>query len=65
MNLSETIIKIVGIVFVVVGFALLLTIVGLNFLGLTIPFGILGSLIGGILFLAAGIYLIRGGSINL
>ena len=65
IKLSEVIIKIVGIVFIAVGFALLLTVVGLNFFGLTVPFGIFGSIIGGVLFLAAGIYLVRGGTINL
>ena len=66
MSLSETLVKIGGIVLFVVGLALLLAVVGINFLGVSFGFGgVLGEVIVGVLFIAAGIYLIRGGSISL
>jgi len=66
MSLSEILIKLGGIVLFIVGLSLLLAVVGVNFLGVTFPFGgILGELVVGVLFIAAGIYLIRGGSIGL
>lgn len=66
MSLSEILIKIVGIVFLIVGVSLVLAVVGINFLGVSFGFGgVLGELIVGVLFIAAGIYLIRGGSIGL
>ena len=64
--MSELLIKIVGIAFLLVGVALVLAVVGINFLGVSFPLGgILGEAIVGVIFVAAGIYLIRGGSIGL
>jgi hypothetical protein len=41
-------------------------VVGFNFLGVSFSFGgILGEAIVGVIFIAGGIYLIRGGSIGL
>ena len=66
MSLSEILIKIGGIVLFLVGLALILAVVGINFLGVAFPFGgVLGEVIVGVLFLAAGIYLIRGGTVTL
>jgi hypothetical protein len=65
MSLSEIIIKIIGIILAFVGIALLLAAVGLTFL-----FGVgLGAwywnVLVGVIFLGAGIYIIRGGNISL
>lgn len=65
MSLSEIIIKIIGIILAFVGVALLLTAIGLTFL-----FGVgLGAwywnILVGVIFLGAGIYIIRGGTVNL
>lgn len=66
ISLAEILIRIVGIVFLLVGVALLLALVGINFLGLSWTIGgPLGEAIVGVLFLAAGIYLIRGGTVSL
>lgn len=64
MSLSEIIIKIIGIILAVVGLALVLSLVGINFLGVTLaPWWL--ALIVGVIFLGAGIYIIRGGNISL
>jgi len=64
MSLSEIVIKVIGIVLAIVGVALLLTVVGINFLGVA-TFPVWLSILLGVIFLGAGIYIIRGGSINL
>ncbi len=64
MRLGETVIKIVGILMVIVGAALLFSLVGLTIFGITLaPWW--AALIAGILFLGAGIYIIRGGTVSL
>jgi hypothetical protein len=57
-------IKVMGIILAVVGFALILSVVGLNVFGLTLAPWYL-ALIVGVLFLGAGIYIVRGGNITL
>lgn len=64
MSLSEVLIKIVGIIFIVVGAGLLLSAVGINFIGANIGVWWI-NLIAGVLFLAAGIWLVRGGTVSL
>jgi hypothetical protein len=64
MSLSEIVIKLIGIVLAIVGFALLLSLVGVSFLGVHLAPWYL-ALVVGILFLAAGIYIIRGGNVSL
>lgn len=64
MSLSEIVIKIIGIVLALVGFALLLSIVGLNLFGIGLSPVWLAILVG-VCFLGAGIYIIRGGTISL
>lgn len=64
MSLSEILIKIGGIIFFIVGIALLLATVGISLLNISLGVWWL-NIIAGVLFTAAGIYLIRGGSINL
>lgn len=64
MSVSEIIIKIIGIVLALVGFGLLLSIVGLNFLGIGIA-PVWLAIILGVCFLGAGIYIIRGGTIKI
>jgi len=64
MSITEIIIKIVGIILVVVGVGLLLSVVGLNILGAGIdPWWL--SLILGVIFIALGLLLVRGGNISL
>ncbi len=64
MTVSEVLIKIVGIIFIVVGAALLLSSIGINLIGTDIGVWWL-DILGGVLFLAAGIYLVRGGNVGL
>lgn len=64
MRLSEILIKVIGIILAIVGLGLLLSTVGIGILGIGLsPWWI--SLLVGILFLSAGIYIIRGGTITL
>jgi hypothetical protein len=60
MSLSEIIVKIIGIVLAIVGLLLLLSLVGLGF-GVTLsPWWL--CLLAGVVFMGAGIYIIRGGN---
>jgi lipopolysaccharide export LptBFGC system permease protein LptF len=64
MSLSEIVIKIIGIVLAIVGFALLLSTVGLNVLGIGVDPIWLAILLG-FIFLGCGIFIIRGGNISI
>ena len=64
MSLSEVLIKIIGIVFIIIGFALILAAIGIPFLGVGLPAWYWDVLVG-VLFLALGIYICRGGSVSL
>ena len=64
MSLSNILVKIIGMVLALVGLALLLSAVGVNFLGIALAPWYVAVLVG-VLFLGAGIYLIRGGNITL
>jgi hypothetical protein len=64
MSLSEIIIKLLGLGLAIVGFALLTSTVGLVLFGITLP-NIFAAIIIGIIFLAGGIYIIRGGTIKI
>ena len=64
MSLSNILVKIIGMVLALVGLALLLSAVGVNFLGIALAPWYAAVLVG-VLFLGAGIYLIRGGNITL
>ena len=64
MKLSEIVIKIIGIALAIVGFALLLSAVGLNILGIALA-PVWVAILVGVIFLGAGIYIIRGGTISL
>lgn len=64
MSLSEIIVKIIGIVLAVVGLALLLSTVGVNLFGIGLAPLWLAILVG-VIFLGAGIYIIRGGNFTL
>ena len=64
MSLSAIIIKLIGIVLAVVGLSLLLSAVGVNFLGVGVsPLWL--AIILGVGFIGAGVYLIRGSTIGL
>lgn len=63
MSVTEILIKLFGAVLALVGLALLLSAVDINFLGLATP-NIWVALILGFLFIAAGVYLVRGGTIT-
>lgn len=62
MSLSEIVVKLIGLALALVGFALLLTTVGIN-LGVSVP-NIWWALILGVVLLGAGIYIIRGGTVT-
>lgn len=64
MSLSEIIVKIIGIVLAVVGLALLLSVVGISLFGIGLSPVWLAVLVG-VIFLGAGIYIIRGGNFTL
>ncbi len=64
MSLSEIVIKIIGVVLAIVGFALLLSVVGLNILGISLS-PVWAAILVGVLFLGGGIFIIRGGNITL
>lgn len=64
MSLSEVIIKVVGIVLLIVGLALILSLIGVGFLGVSLsPWWV--ALLVGVLLIGAGIYIIRGGNLTL
>ena len=64
MSLSEILIKVIGIVFIIIGFALILAAIGLSFLGIGLGAWYWDVLVG-VIFLAVGIYLVRGGNVSL
>lgn len=64
MSLSEIIVKCIGLVLAIVGLALLLSVVGISFLGVGLS-PVWLAVIVGVVFLGAGIYIIRGGNISL
>lgn len=65
MVLSEVIVKIIGIILAVVGLALILSAVGFNFLGGTGLQPVWLGIVVGVIFIGAGIWIIRGGTISL
>lgn len=64
MSLSEIVVKIIGLVLALVGLALILSAVGISFLGVSLSPWFLAVLVG-VLMLGAGIWIIRGGNISL
>lgn len=64
MSLSEILIKVVGVILVVIGLALILLTVGVNILGVSGFSSVWLDLIVGALLLGAGIFVIRGGTIT-
>lgn len=64
MSLSELLIKIIGIAFIIIGFALILSAVHITFLGIDLGAWYWDTLVG-VIFLGGGIYLVRGGSVSL
>lgn len=64
MSLSEILIKVVGVILVVIGLALILLTVGVNILGVSGFSNVWLDLIVGALLLGAGIFVIRGGTIT-
>jgi hypothetical protein len=63
MKLSEIIVKVIGIVLAVVGLLLVLSAVGIS-TGVGIAPWFVGMIVG-VVFLGAGIWIIRGGNIGL
>lgn len=63
MSLSEIVVKLIGLALAIVGFALLLTLVGINILGIATFNPWLAAILG-VVFLGAGIYIIRGGTVS-
>lgn len=64
MSLSEIVVKLVGLVLLIVGLALVLSAVGIHFLSVGLS-PVWLSVVVGVVFIGAGIYIIRGGSISL
>lgn len=64
MSISEMAIKLIGLVLAVVGFALLLSVVGVELFGIGVSSVILAIILG-VAFLGVGIYIVRGGTITL
>lgn len=64
MSISDLIIKVIGVVLAIVGFALLMSTVGIGVFGIGLSPVWLAILVG-LLFLAVGIWLVRGGAITL
>ena len=65
MKLSEIVIKIIGIVLAVVGLALILSAVGVGFLGIAALSPWWLAILVGVILLGAGIWIIRGGNVSL
>lgn len=63
MSLSEIIVRLIGLALAIVGFALLLTLVGINIMGISTFNPWLAAILG-VVFLGVGIYIIRGGNIS-
>lgn len=64
MSLSEVVIKLIGLALAIVGFALILTLVGISLFGVNLSPEWLAVVVG-VVMLGAGIYIIRGGSVSL
>lgn len=64
MSLSDIVVKLIGAVLALVGFALLLDLVGLHLFGVRIANPILEVVVG-VIFLGGGIYIVRGGNITI
>lgn len=64
MSLSEIVVKIIGVVLALVGFALLLSVVGVDVFGVHVANVILAIVLG-VAFLGAGIYIVRGGTVTI
>jgi len=61
MSLSRIIVTIIGIILALVGLALILSAIGVSFLGISLtPWWV--AVIVGVLCLGGGIYIIRGGT---
>lgn len=65
MSLGETLIKVGGIVLFVVGIALVLSLVGVSFFGVSVSLEPVLAVLFGVVFMGAGVYLIRGGTVTL
>jgi len=63
MKLSEIIVKVIGIILAIVGLLLILSAVGIA-TGVGIAPWFVGIIVG-VVFLGAGIWIIRGGSVGL
>lgn len=63
MSLSEIIVRLIGLALAIVGFALLLTLVGINILGVSTVNPWFAAVLG-VVFLGVGIYIIRGGNVS-
>lgn len=64
MSLSEIFVKVVGVILALVGLALILAAVGVNFLGVSVALNPILEVVVGALMLGAGIFIIRGGTIT-
>jgi hypothetical protein len=64
MSLSEIVIKIIGLVLAIVGLSLILSAVGIQFLGAGFS-PVWLEVVVGVCLIGAGIWIIRGGTISL
>jgi len=63
LSLSEILIKVGGVVLFIAGIALLLSVVGWGFAPIS-TLGPLWSIVAGFVFVGAGIYIVRGGTLT-
>lgn len=63
MSLSDIVVKVIGVILAIVGLALVLSAVGVNFLGVALNPPLLAVVVGALL-IGAGIFIVRGGNIT-
>lgn len=63
MSISDLIVKIIGVILAIVGLSLVLSAVGINFLGVALAPAWL-AILAGLILLGIGIYIIKGGNIT-
>ena len=64
MAVSEMLVKLIGLILAIVGLSLLLSAVGIHALGTSIsPLWL--ELLLGVVFLGAGVWIVRGGNLTL
>lgn len=63
MSITSIAVKLIGLVLAIIGLGVLLAAIGINFIGTTLPVWWIDVIVG-VIFLGAGIYIIRGGNVT-